>query len=74
MNESELVFSLDKEGSLVPDVGEEWRNVDLPLGSELLQHGVYHDVGPSPAHPCTAVNQQWSLRLLNTSSLSFLHS
>ena len=65
MNESELVLGLHEEGSLVPNVAEEWGDVDLPLGPELLQHRVYHDVGSSPAHPSAAVNEQWSVGLLN---------
>ena len=64
VNEPELVLSLDKEGSLVPDVREEGGDVDLPLGSELLQHGVYHDVGSCSAHTGAAVNQQRPLRFL----------
>ena len=58
MNENVLFLSLHQECSLVTDMAEVGLDVDLPLGAELLQHGVNDDVGPGPAHPRTAVDQQ----------------
>ena len=64
MYEDILLLCLDEERALVSDMGEEGLDVDLTLGSQLLQHGVDDDVGSSPAHPGTAVNQHRTVALL----------
>ena len=71
MYEDILLLCLDEEGALVSDMGEEGLDVDLPLGSQLLQHGVDDDVGSSPAHPGTAVDNHWPVHLLEIKNKTF---
>ena len=57
MNKYVLLLCLNKEGSLVSDMGQVGLDVDLPLGPQLLQHCINDNVGPSSAYTCTAVDK-----------------
>jgi len=56
VQENVLLLGLHQEISLSANVPEEAVDVDLALGSDLLQHGVQHDVGASAAHAGAAVH------------------
>ena len=57
MNKDVLLLCLNKEGSLVSDMGQVGLDIDLPLGPQLLQHCVDDNVGPRSANTYTAVDE-----------------
>ena len=57
MNKNVLLLRLNKEGSLVSDMGQIGLDVDLPLGLQLLQHCINDNVGPRSSYTCTAVDE-----------------
>ena len=57
MNKNVLLLRLNKEGSLVSDMGQIGLDVDLPLGPQLLQHCINDNVGPRSAYTGTAVDE-----------------
>ena len=57
MNKNVLLLRLNKEGSLVSNMGQVGLDVDLPLGLQLLQHCINDNVGSSSAYTRTTVDK-----------------